>query len=69
MRFVQQPWSMCKDFINLIEVSQFLWYVFQSSQPSLISTLEQEFCHLDFDYIRTLMPASGLENTKQQRQH
>lgn len=59
--FIKQPWSMCQDFVDFVELSEFCRDEGWSFEPVLVPSLKDKLLLVKVDEIRTLMPTGSLQ--------
>lgn len=59
--FIKQPRSMCQDFVDFVELSEFCRDEGWSFEPVLVPSLKDKLLLVKVDEIRTLMPTGSLQ--------
>lgn len=60
MFFIQKPWPMGQNFVNIVDGTQLWWNKFQSLQPIRVAALFQKLLFVQINQICALMAGSGL---------
>lgn len=59
--FVQQPWPMCQNLVDIVDGTQFWRNILETFQPIRVSTLLQKLFFMQIDQVGALMTCCSLQ--------